>query len=373
MGHRLVVLLMQLYTVTRVTSIGHYIHISFFYSSSCVLSMSSRPKRRTRSARAPPAKRGRPALTDRVEVNPPEATAPSTSGLDASMTECIVAAVRTALQAATSTPDANQASQVANASVEEVVEADVSELVEGSDSAPVMEPSAPVFSSVTVPLGSRINTKLKAKIWANEYVDFGALLDPSPTPEKYSISFTTPQDSATSQPKLTLEPTTPPKKISSIDQWVSAFHTFVAVYCAKNPKEIANLMKYCETVRDIATRGGDWSYYDEQFRFLRQSDPNLYPWDNVHWELWHRAVTFRAKNNNFRVDKTQGRPKGKPPLPKGTCWSYNTGKHCSGCRYDHKCYKCGGKHAGSQCTVPASTARDKIPAKGNKQPAGDSR
>ena len=44
-------------------------------------------------------------------------------------------------------------------------------------------------------------------------------------------------------------------------------------------------MKYCETVRDIFAKGGDWRLYDEQLRFLRQSDPNLFPWDQIHWEL----------------------------------------------------------------------------------------
>ena len=36
-------------------------------------------------------------------------------------------------------------------------------------------------------------------------------------------------------------------------------------------------MKYCEVVRDLANKSGDWSFYDEQFRYLRQSSPELYP------------------------------------------------------------------------------------------------
>ena len=36
--------------------------------------------------------------------------------------------------------------------------------------------------------------------------------------------------------------------------------------------------------------------YDEQFRYLRQSAPESYPWDAVHWELWLKATTslFRS-------------------------------------------------------------------------------
>ena len=45
------------------------------------------------------------------------------------------------------------------------------------------------FTSISVPLSSRVSAKLKAKIFANEYVDFGALLPSSPNNEgKYSLS-----------------------------------------------------------------------------------------------------------------------------------------------------------------------------------------
>ena len=36
------------------------------------------------------------------------------------------------------------------------------------------------FTSISVPLSARVSFKLKAKIFANEYVDFGALLSSSP-------------------------------------------------------------------------------------------------------------------------------------------------------------------------------------------------
>ena len=48
-----------------------------------------------------------------------------------------------------------------------------------------------VFTSMSVGLPSRVSSKLKSKIWANEYVDFGALLFSSPQHEgKYSLSMT---------------------------------------------------------------------------------------------------------------------------------------------------------------------------------------
>ena len=121
-----------------------------------------------------------------------------------------------------------------------------------------------IFSSVAVSLSSRVSSKIKAKIWSNEYINFGTLLSLSPNNQIYSISVAS-SDSESSRPHLTLEPSQPAKKVQSINQWLSAFNIFVAIY-ADTPK----LMKYCEIVRDIAAKPGDWLYYDEQFRFIRQ-------------------------------------------------------------------------------------------------------
>ena len=37
-------------------------------------------------------------------------------------------------------------------------------------------------------------------------------------------------------------------------------------------------MKYGEVVRDLAARGGNWRFYDTQFRSLRQSNVPGMPW-----------------------------------------------------------------------------------------------
>ena len=62
----------------------------------------------------------------------------------------------------------------------------------GGDTAQIFNPDPKpqqVFSSIAVALPSRVTAK--RKIWANEYVDFGALLFSSPQNEgKYSLSMT---------------------------------------------------------------------------------------------------------------------------------------------------------------------------------------
>ena len=200
-----------------------------------------------------------------------------------------------------------------------------------------------LFTSVSVPLASRVSSKIKAKIWANEFISFGTLLSDSPQEVgKYSLSMA-PSVGASTQPQLTLEPCHTSKRITNISQWVSAFTIFVSVYSEKVVNQAAQLMKYCEVVRDLTLKGSDWHWYDEQFRYLRQSSPEQYPWDQIHWELWLRA------SNPFRKSQTQ-LPANKrfrsQWFPKGTCWALHAGKHCGGCQFEHLCFRCGGKHPG---------------------------
>ena len=138
------------------------------------------------------------------------------------------------------------------------------------------------FSSIAIALGARVGPKLKAKIWANEYVDFDCLLSLTPSTERYPLSLA-PSGTSSAQPQLNLEPVHPPKKIHSLNQWLTAFNTVVAIYVEKCPSDAPRLMKYCEVLREIAAKPVDWLFYDEQFRYIRQSAPVIYPWDTIHW------------------------------------------------------------------------------------------
>ena len=216
-----------------------------------------------------------------------------------------------------------------------------------------------IFTTIAVGLPSRVSAKLKSKIWANEFIDFGALLFSTPQNEgRYSLSMS-PSAGPQRTPQLTLEPSPSNKKITSIHQWASAFNIFVSVYAERFSSETPRLMKYCEVVRDLAFKSGDWFWYDEQFCYIRQSNPALYPWDQIHWELWLRAANSFRKPQSFN-NKFQPQPHQRfrpPPFPKGTCWAFQAGKHCSGCQYDHSCFKCGAKHPGSQCAAQSNTTR----------------
>ena len=206
------------------------------------------------------------------------------------------------------------------------------------------------FPSIAVTLGSRVSPKLNAKISANKFIEFGSLLTSSPNQDRYSVCLTSSSNSS-NQPRLTLEPCQPSKKIHSFLQWLSVFNILLQ-FCLRFPNETPRLMKYIEIICDISTKPGDWYFYDEQFRYIRQSAPDQYPWDTIHWELWLQAViNVRAKPAQLKPDMASPHTRPRQSFPKGTCWSFHAGKYCGGCKFEHICFKCGAKYPASQCSV----------------------
>ena len=90
-------------------------------------------------------------------------------------------------------------------------------------------------------------------------------------------------------PSLYLEPVTKPRKIFTIETWLSCFHIFLAIYTRRYPHEALALMKYCGVIQDLAESGFNWRFYDENFCLLRQAHPSSFGWCNIHWELWMRT------------------------------------------------------------------------------------
>ena len=91
-----------------------------------------------------------------------------------------------------------------------------------------------------------------------EYMGFGLLVSVTPSRDRYSISINT--STPISGVELTLEPCKPQKKITNINQRMSAFNTFVAIYVVVFPSEAPQLMISWEIVRDIAAKFGDWVF-----------------------------------------------------------------------------------------------------------------
>ena len=189
--------------------------------------------------------------------------------------------------------------------------------------------TTPLFSSVAIPLGSAVSDKIKSQFGLTNLYTLEHCS--AVQQERFTVGLSAPGNG--NKPQITLEPASIPRKLNSIQQWVTAFHTFMAIYCQKFAGDTAALLKYCETVRAIANKNGNWAYYDEQFRYLRQSASDRYPREEVQWELWLEATSvnlpFRPQRGNLpagRVGKFR-----QIPLVKGTCFNFNNGRFCSGC------------------------------------------
>ena len=228
------------------------------------------------------------------------------------------------------------------------------------------------FCSISVPIDANVSAKVKAKIWAHEFIDFGVLLSSGAGDTRYHLSVSS--QGGSSLPALSLEPSHKPKAIPNIEAWTSAFQIFVGVYTAKFPLEAPILMKYGEVVWDLATRGADWRLYDTQFRLLRQSNPAELPWGYTHWELWIRVQTFgharlsKPQSNMRTSSNNSSLSVAGPFVPRGFCRKFHRGAVCLGCNYKHNCFKCGVVHPAIRCNF-----RGQKPSSGSAPSATKSR
>ena len=125
-------------------------------------------------------------------------------------------------------------------------------------------------------------------------------------------------------------------------------------------------MKYGQTNRDLAARGQNWRFYDENFRFLRGTQASLVPWGSIHGELWLRSQ-FPAK---VLPSSSQVNGIAKSGVPSGYCFKFHRGQFCSpvNCVFNHTCFKCKkGTHSARKCNFRGSTG--KTPANSDRPPS----
>jgi hypothetical protein len=111
-------------------------------------------------------------------------------------------------------------------------------------------------------------------------------------------------------------------------------------------------MKYGQTIQDLAARGQNWCFYEENFRFLRQTQHTLVLWGSIHGELWLRSqYSMTRKSPGPQVGQNNFAPKPRSPtaVSWGYCFKCHCGQSCTGCAFKHSCFKCQGNHHVSQC------------------------
>lgn len=200
------------------------------------------------------------------------------------------------------------------------------------------------------PVALGIDSTLKAKIVANEYIEFRLLLPKYPNRNDMQAKFVTEERDGS----LAFVRAQSSSKIESLITWTRAFHIFVSVYCTRYPELISDLMQYAESIYNISKTAGDMAAinYDIQFRRWREADPESCPWDRKNPELFQDAIVsglaFKMRPKQpFRLSSSFANRKGKP------CFKFNNNNgKCprgSNCPFSHTCEQCGGSHDRKRC------------------------
>jgi hypothetical protein len=198
-----------------------------------------------------------------------------------------------------------------------------------------------------IPLGASVSSKIKSKIWNNEFIDFRSLQNTREEP--LSVSISTGVIQLHQSPKF--------KSPISIAQWTDAFLVFAAIYIEKHPAEAPNLLKYGHMIRELQQLHGDNAFrsYDEQFRKLKEN-VNV-PWQQPNQELRLKAATL-SKALPPKQSQTQ-------PFRIRYCFQYNRGERCgkNPCPFRHSCIQCKGNHPKSKCTESFKSGRQSTQSK----------
>ncbi|XP_021356425.1 uncharacterized protein LOC110452313 [Mizuhopecten yessoensis] len=209
-------------------------------------------------------------------------------------------------------------------------------------------PHTPAYSSISRPLDVHLDSKIKAKIMCNEFVEFGALLSTKSHPDQFQLQV--------QGNNLSLVPNTKKIQIKTTEQWVQAFHIFVSVYVQAHPTQTVSLLKYADTIQTLSRRSGFAAamFYDNNFRKWLQVNQAM-PWDELNNELYMQALGIGLKSVQKASQHTaqQPFPANNPNMfQKGKCWDFLKTGICSrgsNCKFLHACSKCGGQHGPQQC------------------------
>ncbi len=233
----------------------------------------------------------------------------------------------------------------------DTLDATLASILQGQGESQPRVNTSPSYSSsaFSIPLGHQVSTKLRAKIWGREYIELAELNGDQPEP-KLAVTFThndgsSPSVAMVSQPKI--------RPIATFAQWQSAFNTFVAIHAERFPNETPQMMKYAETIRELATKyaGPAWLRYDQQFRQARQTSP--LNWAELHLELYVKCITLygAAPISSPSQMHFQGTNRNQAFRRQRVCFKFNAGRRCdpSKCSFSHICENCKGRHARAAC------------------------
>ena len=204
------------------------------------------------------------------------------------------------------------------------------------------EQESPPFPILSVPVDLHIDSKTKAKIHANNFVDFVALLnDSSSQVDQYQLEVT--------GNRVALVPTSKVTQINNMERWMEAFNVFVSIYSEAHPLQTPALMKHATIVHGIAKRSEVTAalFYDVNFRKWHQRQSTL-QWGVINNELFLQAGSMTGGT----VSRFKGPFQSANPSRPGRCWDFMRTGFCARgkqCRFSHRCIGCGGPHHIKNC------------------------
>ena len=232
-------------------------------------------------------------------------------------------------------------------------------------------------TDVSYQLDRNIPHQLMQDIWEDKFVDLELLIDKKDDPTA-PMTLKSIQTDHLGEIVQLVKPK-PPKGITNIDQWSHAFNIYTSMYTRKYQSQTHNLLTYAAKVRELASKGGDYIRYDEEFRRSRSRYGT--PWEIPDLQLWVdcnqaglqtqviNIINSLNKSNNinlpFQVPPTNiNLPFQVPPTndpkptkqsihPNGACYTYHNQGRCgrTDCKFSHICYNkgCGQEHSVFTC------------------------
>lgn len=144
--------------------------------------------------------------------------------------------------------------------------------------------------------------------------------------------------------------------ITEIEQWTTAFTTYMSVFTHKFPQRSQELLQYVSLIRYAARvhSGLGWAIYDFKFRQRAGLNKSLV-WSNLDNQLWLTIFTVAPSVLKEEYPLFSKRPNtsvSAGAASRNTCNSFNFNGTCNWelCKFRHVCNKCGGSHPGCKCS-----------------------
>ena len=197
-------------------------------------------------------------------------------------------------------------------------------------------PQLPAFS---VP-NQDIPASYVKDIQSGEFFDLSKLLPKNLSMYDEDVNLTLTLDN--SAIKVTKKRKSSPSQITEIEQWTTAFTTYMSVFTYKYPLRAQEFLQYLGLIRYAARvhKGLGWAIYDHKFRQKASLDKSLV-WSQINQHLWLTIFTVSplALKEEYPLFNSGPQSNASKGSVRGIFHQYNRVGVCSRgqCEYQHIC------------------------------------